>query len=552
MDFLFPWQKTRPFAHQSQVLEACKDEPAWALFLEQGLGKTKIVLDNASYLFQQDKIDGLLVVTPNEVLGNWSRQEVPEHCAAATRCVVHETRTKGTQRAAIAKAQLLAPRPDELCLLEISYDALGTDAGFGFASEFIKSKKAMIVLDESTMIKSPSAARTRHCLALGKLCPWKRILTGTPVSESAFDAYSQIKFLDPNFWKKHGLDNFSVFKAEFGQFEKSFGAGGRSFPMFKKYRNLDKLSKMIDSISSRLLKEDSGVELPPKIYMTRRFELEPAQRAAYDALKSSYVLELDGGLVEAPLALVRLMRLQQITSGHVTAEDAPTGPEQNIIKSDNIEDSSEWLDAAELVGLQETEHDVMLGKADYGKQLQAIIDMDAMAAARAMPKAQKLRHLVTPENNPRLQLLLGVLKEQRGKVIVWCRFVPDVDIVTEALGTSCLRYDGSVPSGMRKEILDRFRDPNDPARVLVANIHAISRGVTLTIAKTMVYYSNAFSLEKRLQSEDRNHRIGQDQSVTIFDLVANGTVDEKIVKALRDKFDVQALVLGDKYREWLS
>jgi SNF2 family DNA or RNA helicase len=86
----------------------------------------------------------------------------------------------------------------------------------------------------------------------------------------------------------------------------------------------------------------------------------------------------------------------------------------------------------------------------------------------------------------------------------------------------------------------------------VANVHAMSMGVTLTIAKTMIFFSNSFSLEKRLQAEDRFHRIGQDVSVQIIDLVAENTVDEHVAKSMREKFDIQRLVTGDRLREWIK
>ena len=75
--------------------------------------------------------------------------------------------------------------------------------------------------------------------------------------------------------------------------------------------------------------------------------------------------------------------------------------------------------------------------------------------------------------------------------------------------------------------------------------------MTLTAAHTMVYYSNSFDLEKRLQSEDRAHRIGQTKNVTYIDLIAVGTVDEKIVKALRDKIDIATQVMGEDFKQWL-
>ena len=76
-------------------------------------------------------------------------------------------------------------------------------------------------------------------------------------------------------------------------------------------------------------------------------------------------------------------------------------------------------------------------------------------------------------------------------------------------------------------------------------------GITLTQANTVIYYSNGYDLEKRLQSEDRAHRIGQTKSVTYVDLIAEDTVDEKIVKALRDKINIASEVLGEDLKDWI-
>ena len=96
-----------------------------------------------------------------------------------------------------------------------------------------------------------------------------------------------------------------------------------------------------------------------------------------------------------------------------------------------------------------------------------------------------------------------------------------------------------------------FQDPNSPVRYFLGNTQTGGYGITLTEAKTVVYYSNNYDLEKRLQSEDRAHRIGQHHPVTYVDLVCKNTVDEKIIKALRNKISLANSVTGDKWKEWI-
>ena len=101
-------------------------------------------------------------------------------------------------------------------------------------------------------------------------------------------------------------------------------------------------------------------------------------------------------------------------------------------------------------------------------------------------------------------------------------------------------------------MVERFQDPDNPLRFFVGQPRTGGYGITLTAATTVIYYSNSYDLEIRLQSEDRAHRIGQTNKVTYIDLVSPGTVDEKIIEALRDKIDIAGQVLREETREWLS
>jgi SNF2 family DNA or RNA helicase len=158
--------------------------------------------------------------------------------------------------------------------------------------------------------------------------------------------------------------------------------------------------------------------------------------------------------------------------------------------------------------------------------------------------------------NKRMDELLSVVEETDGKLIIWANYRHDIEAIKLALSkeygmNSVGMYYGDTDMDERKRVLEEFQNPDSEMRFFVGNPSTGGYGLTLTAASTMVYYSNSFDLEKRLQSEDRAHRIGQTKNVTYIDLMAVGTVDEKIVKALRAKIDIATQVLGEEIKAWL-
>jgi len=160
--------------------------------------------------------------------------------------------------------------------------------------------------------------------------------------------------------------------------------------------------------------------------------------------------------------------------------------------------------------------------------------------------------------NNRLDELLNILSEVQGKTIIWANYRHDIKRILNTLhdtvGVDAVAsYYGDTPDEERQKIITEFQDPNSSLQYLVSNVQTGGYGITLTEASNVIYYSNNYDLEKRLQSEDRAHRIGQTNKVTYIDLVAKGTVDEKIVKALRNKLDLAQEVLGDeKWKDWIT
>ena len=158
--------------------------------------------------------------------------------------------------------------------------------------------------------------------------------------------------------------------------------------------------------------------------------------------------------------------------------------------------------------------------------------------------------------NTRVQELLSVLDETEGKAIIWCTYRHNIlslkDILREKYGElSTDTLFGDTPDKKRMTLIERFQDKKSPLRFLIGNPQTGGRGITLTAANTVIYYSNGYDLEIRLQSEDRAHRIGQMNKVLYVDIVAEKTVDEKIIKALKSKINIAKEIMGEELKSWI-
>jgi SNF2 family DNA or RNA helicase len=155
----------------------------------------------------------------------------------------------------------------------------------------------------------------------------------------------------------------------------------------------------------------------------------------------------------------------------------------------------------------------------------------------------------------RITELMDVLNETEGKAIIWGHWQKDIkNIVSEIEKIygpgSVVSYYGLTPQDERQDNIRQFQD-NPKCRFMVGTPSTGGYGITLTAANTVIYYSNGYDLEKRLQSEDRAHRIGQKKNVTYIDIIAEKTVDEKIQQSLRKKINIASEVLGEELRAWI-
>tara|TARA_R100000951_G_scaffold26985_1_gene22975 strand:+ start:7453 stop:8913 length:1461 start_codon:yes stop_codon:yes gene_type:complete len=474
--------KTKPYDHQKLALEKSWAEKTYALFMEMGTGKSKVLVDNIAILYKQAAIRGALIVAPKGVYKNWYDIEIPVHLPdhiKHTKVLWEPNNSKKKQ----LELDTLFDGKKDLKLLIINVEAFSTKKGLDFANSFLTmlKGKALIGIDESTTIKNPTAKRTKNILTLGNLATYRRILTGSPVTKSPLDLYTQCMFLD----KKHlGLDSYYSYRARYAHMVKR-NFGGRQVQIVDSYRRLDELAGKLDCFSYRVLKEDC-LDLPPKVFTTRVVELSDEQKEQYIMMKKAAIAEHKGKLMSSATALTTLLRLHQITCGTFKADDGT----------------------------------------------------------------------VTPIKNNRITALMDCVEEIDGKAIIWATYREDIKNIVEALKkaygeASTVEYHGGVDATLRQDNIAQFQQVKGPTRFFVGNAQTGGYGITLTAANTVIYYSNNYDLEKRLQSEDRAHRIGQTGSVTYVDLVAEKTIDERIIKSLKDKVNIANEIMGEDIKDWI-
>ena len=188
--------KTKPYKHQLDALEISWNKEVYAYFMEMGTGKTKVLIDNMSMLYDQGKIDGALIVAPKGVIGTWYYQEIPQHLVKHVEKKALLWQSNFTKEY-FKKLENLFKSDTDLHILIMNVEAFSTQKGVEFAAKFLSSHNSLMAIDESTTIKNPKAKRTKNIIRLSKLAKYRRIMTGSPVTKTPLDLFSQCEFLDP-------------------------------------------------------------------------------------------------------------------------------------------------------------------------------------------------------------------------------------------------------------------------------------------------------------------------------------------------------------------
>lgn len=503
-----PGLATEPYQHQVQAFNF-----AWArwragakgtgLLMEQGTGKTLVSIALANALHQAGLIDWTFVVCPSTLRGTWA-EEIEKH---SSRSLDEYLVLAGTRVGkADELAAYLADDHEPMRWAITNYEQFAVDVGarnaagksFRRVLEAAQVRPGLVIFDESTYLKNFRSKRTRACQALATAFPRRLIMTGTPITKSPLDAFAQFEVLDKGCL---GFNTYLAFERAYATYRPQRIAGGRTIQVPDGYQNLEDLEGKLARVSYRARAADC-LDLPPVVVKQIPVELTPRQVKVYRALTSDMMAELEGGaLVDGRNILTRYGKLAQICGGFVNLIDQEGNP---------------------------------LG-----------------------------RELFDP--NPKLEALIEYLdllfEDPDAKAVVFCQYVAECEAVLGA-GSAYgpVGMWGAIPVEDREA--GRKALANDPGtRLMVCQYRCGSKGLNLTAANTLIFYSLTFDLEDYLQAQKRVHRAGQDaKHVNEVYLVANRrtrnglrpTIDHLITRALREKKNLADVVTGDRAREVLE
>lgn len=455
--------------HQREAVDFLRERHAGMLAMEMGTGKTLAALRT----LEQWGARAVLIFAPLSVLPVWEA-EVTKHSPDDWRAIIPNGSLSAravTARRELARQRRERANSDAGLMIVINYEAvLSNDildvAKFGGFDA--------LVLDESHRIKAPGGKISRRCSQIADRIPRRLCLTGTPMPHSPLDIYAQYRALDKTIF---GTSN-TLFKARYAVM------GGWENKQVVAYRDLEDLHDRMASASFRVRAADV-LDLPGWTEQVMTCELEAPAAAAYRQMERTYVLELEQGIITAQNALSKLLRLQQITSGHLPLEG-----EDGEVRSQRVSTAKQRLLSETVEGMLPVE---------YG---------------------------APPE-----------------PIVVFARFIADLDAAREVSLEHGLR-----PAELSGRHNDLAAWQRGEADLLAVQIQAGGLGVDMSRARFAIYYSLGYSLGDLLQTQARLHRPGQTRLVTYAYLVARGTVDEDIIEALRRREQMIEYVV-DQLRE---
>jgi len=519
-----------PYDHQLIGVKRALYYPRYALFYHPGLGKSKVAIDTLRILASSisgilassaERVNTLILVPSANLTLNWAR-EFTQHCTVAEKsaklfhtypfCNVRGSSLTKAQRAKLytkIESEMSAREgTSQHTIIMMSYDTFVNDSNN--LSPACLQNLDVAVLDESHLLMSPKSKRTLSILK-NLNTPRRLLLSGTPNSGDPLHIYGQLRFLEPAILS----DNVFRFKLRYHILEtvyrcsvcytfnsavysvneatkKTMSSQPRfcrscNASRFKRvmltegYKNLVSLAMLTDMLCLRKRQEDC-LDLPERRFIDINYKLDKATKASYNEIVNGLVTKVGGKEVTLARSAERTLRMLQILNGFLAYKETsyPHGPDFPVYKTEKV-------------------------------------------VFKAQPRITALA-----------SLLDSILVDYENKVIIWDWFIASMDLVEDYLISKKIGYvrvDGSTKG--RTVLKDKFN--NDPdCRVYLSQI-STGIGITINAANFTIYAGWTYDLKLYKQSLERNYRIGQKRSVTVYRLLVEGSVHEALRAVLETK-----------------
>jgi SNF2 family DNA or RNA helicase len=466
--------KTSLMNHQKEAIAKLLPSRLGALFMEMGLGKTLTALKLIS--LRLHKIDKVIYFAPCTLLET-VKQQILKHTDLTLSDIY--IFSSATNEKTVNHNSLIY-----LCGIE----SMSSSRRIILTINKLITDKSFVIVDESSYIKGYKAWRTTRIIEYSSISRYRLIMTGTPLTQGVVDLFSQMGFLS---YKILGYRSFYSFAANHLEYSTKYKN------QIVKVHNTEQLAAKIAPYTYQVTKKEC-LDLPDKLFSTYYFDMTKEQYALYQQAKEEIIYNSfydSNDYLESSYIIFQLFTtLQTITSGFWN---------RNLILAGKF-------------GVQNSYQHLL---KIYGKQQEFI----------------EIKH-------NRINSLLSVINKigYKEKIIIWCKFNYDIEQIQQTLvekynADSVSLYYGKLNLKERNREIEKFRKES---KFLVATTKTGGHGLTLNESSYVIFYNNSFKYSERLQAEDRNHRLGQDQSISYIDLICNNSIDEKIHKALYQKESV--------------
>lgn len=546
--------KRQPREKQAEALNKLEGKKAFAVLMAMRTGKTKVITDDFGRLVSEGKVRDLLVIAPAGAYMPWEDAlytDLPDDISSKLATFVWVSKKDKLKSWRQELANFLAHSGPRVLLMNI--EAISSvERARALCKVFLKERqgKNMLVIDESVIIKNHQSNCSKFCVdILSEMATYKRILSGLVAPRSPLDVYQQFRFLDRNIFP----ENFEKFRDRYADVKRICQL---PMPVVRnKFFNTLKLNK---PMSENQLREKARIIWPDTNDLPDFVWLHKAVMDSPDTLKKdemvNAIFRAGGYIPSIPLIKgyknvddlhnriaphsfrVRLEDCFDLPPADYSFRDIEMHPEQERVYSDLKEFMTAQLKDAKQVTAQNVItlmlrlHQVLCGhtKDEFGD------------------------YIGIPEY--RTAAVIDILEDYDGKAIIWCSYDNDVRkiqaMLTKTFGEGSVARFWGGNRATREDEEQLFKN-NDDCRFMIATPDAGGRGRTWDCADLVIYYSSKNNLDHRMQSEERVKAVGKSRQVAYIDLRVRGTVEEKIIEALRNKIDIASVISGDDWKEWL-